>query len=119
MRTNLRMETSLIKVPLAFTAGDKTFPAGEYRVQFNLDSGVIMLLNPAGAVASMLTVPDGEGYQLDGLEFQLVGNTWVLRQVRVNGRARSLIPSKFEKKELAKLKSPSDEMLIASSAPAR
>jgi hypothetical protein len=113
------MNTNPMKVPVAFMAGDKTFPAGEYRVQFNLDSGAIMLLDTAGPVASMLTVPDGEGYQLDALEFQHVGDTWVLRQVRINGRARSLVPSKFEKVELAKLKSPSHGTLIASTAPGR
>jgi hypothetical protein len=108
-----------MKVPVAFMAGDKTFPAGEYRVQFNLDSGAIMLLDTAGPVASMITVPDGQGHRQDALEFKLVGNTWVLQQVTVNGRQQSLVPSKFEKRELAKLKSPSDEMLIASSEPAR
>jgi hypothetical protein len=112
-------KTNPMKVPVAFMAGEKALPAGEYLVQFNIDSGAIVLLNEAGPVASMITSHDGQGNGQDALEFRLVGDTWVLQRVSVNGRELKLVPSKFEKMELAKLKSPSDETLIASSAPGR
>jgi hypothetical protein len=112
-------KTNPMKVPVAFMAGDKTFPAGEYRVEFNIDSGAIVLLNSAGPVASMITFRDGQGSGQDAIELRLVGNTWVLQRVAVNGRELKLVPSKFEKMELAKQKSPSDKTLIASSVPVR
>jgi hypothetical protein len=114
------MKTNLIKVPFAFIAGDKTFPAGEFRVQINLQTRETTLFNPAGALVSMQTISDGAApEQNDALEFERFGDTWVLRQVRVQGYALRLIPSKLEKKELAELKSQGRQTLIASSAPAR
>jgi hypothetical protein len=113
------MKTNLIKVPFAFMVGDKTLPPGEYRVQTNLQFNLTTLLTPAGAAASRETFPDGEEYGPDALDFQLVGDTWVLQRVRVHGYAQRLVPSKFERTELAKLKSMVRQSLIASSVPAR
>jgi hypothetical protein len=112
-------KTNPMKVPVAFMAGENTFPAGEYRVEFNIDSGAIVLLNSAGPVASMITFRDGQGNGQDAIELRLVGNTWILQRVAVNGRELKLVPSKFEKRELAKLKPTGREALIAFSAPAR
>lgn len=112
-------KTNLMTVPVAFMAGDKTLPAGEYLVQFDLESGRTTLFTPAGPVASMQTISDGQGNGQDALEFKLVGDTWILQRVTVSGRTQRLIPSKFEKAQLAKLKSPGHEALIASSVPAR
>jgi hypothetical protein len=113
------MKTNLIKVPFAFVVGDKTLPPGEYRVQSNHLSGLTTLLTPTGVAASRETFPDGEQYGPDALDFQLVGDTWVLQRVRVHGYAQTLVPSKIEKRDLAKLKSPGRQTLIASSVPVR
>jgi hypothetical protein len=113
------MKTNLIKVPFAFMVGDKTLPPGEYRVQSNHLSGLTTLLTPSGVAASRQTFPDGEEYGPDALDFQLVGDTWVLQRVRVHGYAQTLVPSRFERTELAKLKTTGRQTLVASSVPAR
>jgi hypothetical protein len=113
------MKTNLIKVPFAFMVGDKTLPPGEYRIQTNHLTRLTTLLTPAGAAASRQTFPDGEEYGPDALDFLLVGDTWVLQRVRVHGYAQTLVPSKFERTELAKLKSTGRRTLIASSVHVR
>jgi hypothetical protein len=112
------MTTNQFKVAFAFMAGDKTLPAGEYHVQVNLGTKLVTLFGPAGPVASMMSMDGADGNKVDGLQFQQFGDTWVLQQVKVQGYAQKLFPSKFEK-ELAKLNPPGRQTLIASSMPAR
>ncbi len=107
-----------VKVPFAFLAGDKTVPAGEYRVQINLGMKMVMLIGPAGAVASTLSMDEADGNEADGLQFQRFGDTWVLQKVWVHGYAQRLFPGKFEK-QLAKLNPPGEHTLVASTAPVR
>jgi hypothetical protein len=113
------MKTNLMTVPFAFVAGNKTLPAGEYRIQFNLQTKSTTLLSPSGPVAATETLPNGEGYRQDALEFHLVGDTWFLEQVKVHGYAQRLSPSKLEKRELAEQKSQGRQTLMASVAPAQ
>jgi hypothetical protein len=112
-------ETNQIKVPFAFMAGNKILPAAEYRVQVNPSTGVVTLFNPAGAVVSIEAVSDVDRPGHDALEFQCFGDVCVLQQVRVHGYARTLVTSKSEERELAKLNPPSRQILIASTAPGR
>ncbi len=112
------MKTNPMTVPFAFVVGNKTLPAGAYRVQFNLQTRSTTLLSATGPVAGMETIPNGEGYRQDALEFQRVGDTWFLEQVKVQGYRQSLSPSKREKRELAELKSQGRQTLIASIAAA-
>jgi hypothetical protein len=109
-----------MSVPFAFMVGDKTLPAGEYLLQFDFQSKLTTLCSPTGPVTFLTAFPDGDGYAKDdALQFHLVGDTWVLQRVRVGGREQMLVPSKFEKRELAKLKPTGRETFIASSVPAR
>ncbi len=110
--------TNQFKVAFAFRAGGKTLPAGEYRVQVNLGMKMITLFGPAGAQVSMLSMDEADPNELDGLQFQQFGDTWVLQKVWVHGYAQRLFPGKFEK-QLAKLNPPGPQTLIASSAAIR
>ena len=114
------IKTNLMKVPFAFVAGDKTLPAGEYLVKFDIQTGLTTLYNTAGPVASIISIRDGNGdAKDDDLEFHQVGDTWFLQGVRVSGYQQRLVPSKFEKLELAKLKLTGRQTLIAANVSAR
>ncbi len=108
------MTTNRFKVAFAFMAGEKTMPAGEYRVKVNLDTKMVTLFGPAGAVASMLSMDEVDGSEIDGMQLQQFGETWVLEKVWVHGYAEKLFPGKLERK-LAKLNPLGRQALIASS----
>jgi hypothetical protein len=101
---NITLQTGEFKVPFSFMVGDKTLPPADYRVEFTHSTGMVRLRTSAGFVARTMTNANDyrpEQANSDILQFQRVGGTWVLEQVRVRGNEQKSILSKAEEKLIA------------------
>jgi hypothetical protein len=96
-----------VSVPFAFEAGNKTMPAGSYRVEsVPTGAGSLETLrsNNGGVrvtISTMVTAPNS-GTPASVLVFHRYGNRYFLAQIRAgDGHARDVFPSQQEK-ELAR-----------------
>ncbi len=99
-------EPLLVNIPFAFTAGQMTLPAGEYRVQ-DLRAGSTVLLiqrtdrSAATLVTSFATSANRRRDQTK-LIFHRYGNHYFLAQVWIEGSSRGReIPKSAKEKEQA------------------
>lgn len=96
-----------VNVPFAFEAGNKTMPAGSYRVEsMRTGAGSLEILrNTSGDVRlriSAMSTALKSGTTGPALVFQRYGNRYFLAQIRTgDGHAREVFPSQQEK-ELAR-----------------
>ena len=89
------------KVPFAFSAAQRTLPAGDYRVTLDRavarvmlrgeNTGAILFVTPA------VELKDGRSF----LRFQRFGNDWVLTTTAFSGSTQDLSIEKVRKKFLA------------------
>jgi hypothetical protein len=90
-------------IPFAFQVGDKTLPAGEYRVQsMSTGSGEVQLIRQkdgdALMVVSTMAVDPKDGKSEPQLIFNHYGNSYFLSQIWDGvGQGRELSKSKREK----------------------
>ena len=96
-----------VNVPFAFEVGNKTLPAGSYRVEpVPTGAGSIEILCSNNGdvrlpISTMATAPSS-GIPASALVFHRYGNRYFLAQIRTgDGHAREVFPSKQEK-ELAR-----------------
>jgi len=96
-----------VNVPFAFEVGNKTLPAGSYRVEsVPTGAGSIEILRSNKGdvrlpISTMATAPTS-GIPASALVFHRYGNRYFLAQIRTGDRhAREVFPSKQEK-ELAR-----------------
>ena len=110
-------------IPFEFTVGDKTLPAGDYRVQaVNSDSGIVVLKieNQDGetrALVQTMTVI-GKAQESAKLIFHRYGNHYFFAQAWVDGEASGLQASKPRaeralQRELANSKTGAESIAIA------
>jgi hypothetical protein len=88
-------------VPFAFSAAEKTLPAGDYRVTLDRavdrvtlrgeNTGAILFVTPA------VDLKDGRSF----LRFQRFGKDWVLTTAAFSGSTQELSTAKVEKSFLA------------------
>jgi hypothetical protein len=96
-----------VNVPFAFEVGDKTLPAGSYRVEsVPTGAGVLeRLFSENGDVRltiSTIATTSNNGSPTSALVFHQYGNCYFLAQIRTgDGHAREVFPSRQEK-ELAR-----------------
>ncbi|MGA8222288.1 MAG: hypothetical protein WB780_11590 [Candidatus Acidiferrales bacterium] len=92
-----------VSVPFSFEIGNKTLPAGSYRVEsVSTGSGsVTMVRNANGDVSQMLSTTATSvksGTPAPALVFHQYGNRYFLAQIRTgDGHAREVFPSQQEK----------------------
>ena len=99
-------EPLIANIPFAFTAGNMTLPAGEYRVEkMPLNSVMLLIRSTDGSVAKIVPT---NGAQANGLQaqskliFHRYGNRYFLSQVWVEGYAHGReLPESAKEKELA------------------
>jgi hypothetical protein len=96
-----------VNVPFAFEVGNKTLPAGSYRVEsVPTGAGSVEILRSNRGdirlpISTMATAPTS-GIPASALVFHRYGNRYFLAQIRTgDGHAREVFPSKQEK-ELAR-----------------
>jgi hypothetical protein len=96
--------TTRINVPFPFVTAGKTWPAGEYMVQTNPQTGMLTVSAPGITAANQLTITDARtGESRSFLRFQRYGDVYVLEGVAQDGTLR--IPSSSGSEiERAKLK---------------
>lgn len=92
------------KVPFAFEAGDKTLPAGSYRIEsMPTGAGSLQVIRSAqGGVQvtlSMIAVPAKNANSGPELIFHRYGTYYFLAQIQTgDGRGREVIESQLEKR---------------------
>ena len=120
-------EPMVVNVPFAFTAGNVTLPAGEYRVQKLERNSAVLLINcrDARAAAFVVTNP-AQARELQSqskLVFNRYDNRYFLSQVWTAGstRGRQLRKSPKEKEmaPLARIETKGEITLVARLSPAR
>jgi hypothetical protein len=111
-----------VNVPFAFEVGNKTMPAGSYRVEsMPTGSGSLEILRTTSSgvrltISTMATTLKS-GTPGPALVFHRYGNLYFLSQIRTgDGHAREVFPSQQEK-ELARSE-PSVEVALLDRAPA-
>ena len=96
-----------LNVPFAFEVGDKTLPAGSYRVEaVPTGAGALeRLCSESGDVRltiSTIATTSNNGSPTSAMVFHQYGNRYFLAQIRTgDGHAREVFPSRQEK-ELAR-----------------
>jgi hypothetical protein len=116
----------LVNIPFAFTAGNVTLPAGEYRVQKLDGSSAVVLISCADASASTMVLSNAaqaKDIQTQSkLVFKRYDNRYFLSQVWAAGsiRGRELLKSHAEKEiaQSARLETAKEVTLIARLSPA-
>jgi hypothetical protein len=99
-------EAVLANIPFAFTAGEMTLPAGEYRVQkLTNDSSPLLIRSTDGNGASIVmtfAAPANAPQAKSKLVFHCYGNRYFLTQVWTAGSARGReLPKSAKEKEQA------------------
>ena len=120
-------EPMLVTIPFAFTAGNATLPAGEYRVEkLNGNSAVILIrCSDANAAAVVLSnaAQATETPTQSKLIFKRYDNRYFLSQVWHAGsnRGRELMKSRSEKEiaQSARFETKGEVTLLARLSPAR
>src|SRR5207245_10647178 len=120
-------EPMLVNIPFAFTAGNATLPAGEYRVQKLDGNSAVVLIRCSDATASAMVVThaaQAKELQTESkLIFNQYGNRYFLSQVWTAGsiRGRQLVksPQAKEISQVARIETKSEFTLVARLVPAR
>jgi hypothetical protein len=90
------------RVPFSFMAAGRSWAAGDYRMQFNTDTGFVTLSSFGINSATVMTSPGDPSREIgySHLRFQSDGEHWILREVLVDGKARILRLKKSERELL-------------------
>lgn len=107
-----------VSVPFTFEAGDKTLPAGNYRVEYvQTGAGSLEILRSNSGdvrlMISTMTTASSPATAAPALVFHRYANRYFLAQILTgDGHARELFPSRREK-ELARSQTRTDIALLA------
>ncbi len=120
-------EPMLVNIPFAFTAGNATLPAGEYRVERLHGNSAVVLIRcsdtSAAAVALSNATQAKETPTQSKLIFKRYDNRYFLSQVWSAGsiRGRELMKSRAEKEitQSARFETKGEVTLLARLSPAR
>jgi len=120
-------ETMVADIPFAFTAGNATLPAGEYRVQkLDGNSAVLLIRCSDASAAAMVITNAAQAKELQSqskLIFKRYDNRYFLSQVWTAGSIRGRqLPQSSQEKELAqsaRLETKGEITLVARLSPAR
>ncbi len=120
-------ETMVADIPFAFTAGNATLPAGEYRVQkLDGNSAVLLIRCSDASAAAMVITNAAQAKELQSqskLIFKRYDNRYFLSQVWTAGSIRGRqLPKSSQEKELAqsaRLETKGEITLVARLSPAR
>jgi hypothetical protein len=120
-------EAMLVDIPFAFTAGNATLPAGEYRVQKMDQNSAVLLIHCWDARASAFVITNAAQAKVSQTESKLVfnryGNRYFLSQVwtagSIRGRQVPRSPREKEMPQLARNETKTEITLVARLSPAR
>jgi len=120
-------ETMVVDIPFAFTAGNATLPAGEYRVQKMDRNSAVLLIHCWDTRASALVITNAaqakELQTESKLVFNRYGNRYFLSQVwtsgSIRGRQLPISPREKEMPQLARNETKTEITLVARLSPAR
>ena len=120
-------ETMVVNIPFAFTAGNVTLPAGEYRVQKLEQNSAVLLIHCWDAGASTMVITNAAQAKETQTESKLVfnryGNRYFLSQVwnagSIRGRQLPISPREKEMPQLARNETKTQITLVARLSPAR
>jgi hypothetical protein len=120
-------ESMVVNIPFAFTAGNVTLPAGEYRVQKMEQNSAVLLIHCWDArLATFVVTNPAQTKELQSqskLVFNRYDNRYFLSQVWKAGsnRGRQLSKSPKEKEiaQLARIETKGEITLVARLSPAR
>ena len=120
-------ESMVVDIPFAFTAGNVTLPAGEYRVQkLDGNSAVLLIRCSDASAAAMVITSAAQAKELQSqskLVFNRYDNRYFLSQVwtagSIRGRQLSKSPQEKELAQTARLETKGEIMLVARLSPAR
>ena len=91
------------KVPFTFMAAGRSWPAGEYKMQLDTSTGFCFLTIPGNnnsatvlTYAAALPGTINDSY----LRFQSDGDSWVLRDISMDGHARTINLEKSERQRM-------------------
>ena len=89
----------VMHVPFTFKAGDKTLPAGEYRVQRDLNGHLVTLENTdkLTSYTYLLSLPGEQSHKGVALLFDRSGSTYILNSIVVNDRTTGKLDKSFTK----------------------
>ena len=120
-------ESMFVNIPFAFTAGQVTLPAGEYRIQkFDAGSGVLLIncLDQSTPVMVLTFAAQANAPQSQSkLVFKRYDHRYFLSQVwtagSIRGRQLSQSPREKELAQVARVETKGEITLVARLAPAR
>jgi hypothetical protein len=120
-------EAMVVDIPFAFTAGNATLPAGEYRVQKMDRNSAVLLIHCWDARASALVITNAAQAKEPQTESKLVfnryGNRYFLSQVwtsgSIRGRQLPISPREKEMPQLARNETKTEITLVARLSPAK
>jgi hypothetical protein len=120
-------ETMVVNIPFAFTAGNVTLPAGEYRVQKMEQNSAVLLIHCWDArLATFVVTNPAQAKELQSqskLVFNRYDNRYFLSQVwkagSNRGRQLSKSPKEKEMAQLARIETKGEITLVARLSPAR
>jgi hypothetical protein len=120
-------ETMVVNIPFAFTAGNVTLPAGEYRVQKMEQNSAVLLIHCWDArMATFVVTNPAQAKELQSqskLVFNRYDNRYFLSQVwkagSNRGRQLSKSPKEKEMAQLARIETKGEITLVARLSPAR
>ncbi len=94
---NAQTEVLTVHVPFAFEAGGKLLPAGDYRVNKEEGSNILLMQNGTGSSTMFLTMTADTfaSAETASLVFERQGATLVLSSIRLPGRQTRVLPSHF------------------------
>jgi hypothetical protein len=118
-------QSMVVKIPFAFTAGEVTLPAGEYRVQTLDNNSAVILIRCSDASQSAMVLSNAaqakEPLAQSKLVFQRYNDRYFLSQVWKAGsiRGRQLWKSRAEKEiaQSARLETKGEVTLVARFTP--
>src|SRR5229473_5280040 len=120
-------ESMVVNIPFAFTAGNATLPAGEYRVQkFERDSALLLVHCWDARAATFVVTNPAQAKELQSqskLIFNRYGNRYFLSQVwtagSIRGRQLRKSPKEKEMAPLARTETKGEITLVARLSPTR
>ena len=120
-------DAMVVDIPFAFTAGNATLPAGEYRVQKLDRNSAVLLVHCWDAKASALVITNAAQAKETQTESKLVfnryGNRYFLSQVwnagSIRGRQLPISPREKEMPQLARNETKGEVTLVARLAPVK
>jgi hypothetical protein len=104
LTANAQSEVVTVHVPFSFTAGGRLLPAGEYRVDREESSNILLMHGDSGHSAAFLTmaVDTYKPTENASLIFAHAGGALVLSAIRLPGQqSRMVIPSHVATRSLA------------------